>query len=101
MTETTAATEREKGRRAALLSSAGRRLRLLPSSLRTRILAWFIGLLALATLASVLVTREVLRLRIDERIDDELVQEAAELRRFARGNDPETGEPFGPRVERI
>jgi two-component system OmpR family sensor kinase len=72
-----------------------------PSSLRTRIVAWFIGLLALATVASVLVTREVLLIRLDQRIDAELVQETAELRRLARGNDPRTGKPFGQRVDRI
>ena len=77
------------------------RLRWVPSSLRTRIVAWFIGLLALATVASVLVTREVLLIRLDQRIDAELVQETEELRRLARGNDPATGEPFGGRVERI
>lgn len=101
MTETAATTEQGGERRGAFLSSLGRRLRLLPSSLRTRILVWFIGLLALGALVAVLVTREVLELRLAERIDDELVQEAAELRRLARGNDPETGEPFGARVERI
>jgi signal transduction histidine kinase len=73
----------------------------LPSSLRTRILAWFIGLLALAMLASVLVTRTVVLVRLDQRIDAELVQEAGELRRLAAGNDPETGRPFGLRVRRI
>jgi signal transduction histidine kinase len=100
-TAMTATTERESESRGAFLSSAGRRLRLLPSSLRTRILVWFIGVLALGTLVAVLVTREVLDLRLAERIDDELVQEAAELRSLARGNDPETGEPFGARVEQI
>jgi signal transduction histidine kinase len=77
------------------------RLRWVPSSLRTRIVAWFIGLLALATVASVLVTREVLLIRLDQRIDAELVQETEELRRLATGNDPATGAPFGGRVERI
>jgi signal transduction histidine kinase len=71
------------------------------ASLRTRIIAWFIGLLALATLSSVLVTRTVLLVRLDQRIDRELTQEAAELRRLATGNDPETGEPFGSRATRI
>jgi signal transduction histidine kinase len=72
-----------------------------PWSLRTRIVAWFIALLALATVSSVLVTREVLLLRLDQRIDSELVQETAELRRLAEGKDPETGKAFGPRVKRI
>ncbi|MGH3112111.1 MAG: sensor histidine kinase, partial [Gaiellaceae bacterium] len=71
------------------------------SSLRTRILVWFVGVLALGTLVAVLVTREVLQLRLDERIDEELAQEAAELGKLADGNDPETGRPFGARVERI
>jgi two-component system OmpR family sensor kinase len=71
------------------------------SSLRTRIVAWFIGLLALATVASVLVTREVLLIRLDQRIDAELVQETAELRRLASGNDPLTGRAFGQQVDRI
>ena len=71
------------------------------ASLRTRIIAWFIGVLALATLSSVLVTRTVLLVRLDQRIDAELTQESAELRRLARGNDPETGEPFRSNVRRI
>jgi signal transduction histidine kinase len=66
-----------------------------------RIVAWFIGLLLLATGSSVLVTREVLLIRLDQRIDAELVQEAAELRRLASGNDPETGRPFGQEVRRM
>ena len=71
------------------------------SGLRARILAWFIGLLVLATVASVGVTAAVLEIRIDQRVDSELVQEAGELRRLAAGNDPATGRPFGPRVQRI
>ncbi|HVM16380.1 MAG TPA: HAMP domain-containing sensor histidine kinase [Gaiellaceae bacterium] len=69
--------------------------------MRTRILLGFVGVLAIATLASVLVARSFLLSRVDERIDDELVQEAAELRRLAGGIDPATGEPFGTNVERI
>jgi signal transduction histidine kinase len=72
-----------------------------PWSLRTRIVAWFIALLALATVSSVLVTREVLLLRLDQRIDSELVQETEELRQLAKGKDPETGRAFGPHVKRI
>jgi signal transduction histidine kinase len=72
-----------------------------PSSLRARIVAWFIGVLALTTAATVLVTATVLGIRVDQEVDSELVQEAAELRRLAGGNDPETGRPFGPRVGRV
>ena len=78
-----------------------RSLRLLPSSLRTRILAYFIGLLALATITSVVVTRTVLHVRLDQRISEELTQEAGELRRLAGGIDPETGRPFGTNVRRV
>jgi two-component system, OmpR family, sensor kinase len=72
-----------------------------PTGLRTRILAWMLGLLVLATVASVVVTREVLLVRLDQRIDRDLVQESGELRRLARGVDPATGRRFGPNVRRI
>jgi signal transduction histidine kinase len=75
--------------------------RWVPASLRARIVAWFIGVLALTTASTVLVTATVLGIRTDQRVDAELVQEAAELRKLAGGNDPETGLPFGQRVGRI
>ena len=78
-----------------------RRLRRLPSSFRFRILAGYVGLLALATLVSIVVAREALERRLDQRIDRELVQESRELRQLASGNDPETGEPFNARAGRI
>ena len=87
--------------RTSLARTARERLRWVPSSLRTRVLAWFIALLTLATGAFVVVTYEVLLIRLDQRVDAELAQEAAELRRLATGNDPETGRPFGTRVRRI
>lgn len=71
------------------------------ASLRTRIIVWLIGILAVATCASVIVTRTVLLVRLDQRIDAELVQESAELRSLATGNDPATGEPFGANATRI
>jgi signal transduction histidine kinase len=72
-----------------------------PASLRARIVAWFIGVLALTTASTVLVTATVLGIRVDQQVDSQLVQEAAELRRLARGNDPETGQPFGGHVRRV
>ena len=101
-TTMTDATDRgtDEVRRVSLRATA-RRLRWIPGSLRTRILASFIVLLALAVISSVFVTRVVLQVRLDQRIDDELTQEAAELRRLAAGNDPTTGAPFGRRVRRI
>jgi signal transduction histidine kinase len=69
--------------------------------IRLRLVWWFIVVLALATLGSVVIVREVLLQRLDARIEAELVQEIDEVRRLADGNDPETGEPFAGRVDRI
>ena len=75
-----------------------RRLR----SVQVRILASYVGLLTLATALSVVVAREVLVAQLDSRIESELVQEAGELEQLAlQGQDPETSQPFGDRVERI
>ena len=75
-----------------------RRLR----SVRVRILASYVGLLTLATALSVVVAREVLVAQLDNRIEGELVQEAEELSALVEdGQDPETSEPFGDRVDRI
>jgi two-component system OmpR family sensor kinase len=77
------------------------RLRRLPS-VRLRIIAVHLGLLAVATIASVLVAERVILLRLDERIDRELAQETWELRRLAEeGVDPATGKPFGDDVRRL
>jgi signal transduction histidine kinase len=76
------------------------RLRWVPTSLRARIVAWFIGVLALATLSLVIVTHQVLSIRLDQRIDSDLTQEADELRALSRGNDPQTSRNFTS-VQRI
>jgi signal transduction histidine kinase len=105
-TRTTTAVPTTEARAAATARQAGERLasalrRLPPAGLRLRVLAAFVGLLAFATVASVLVTRQVLLIRLDQHIDAELVQESGELRRLAAGNDPRTGERFGGNVKRI
>lgn len=64
-------------------------------------LAWYVGLLALATIASIVVARQVLITRLDQGIDAELVEEEGELHRLAGANDPATGRPFDGHVERI
>jgi signal transduction histidine kinase len=69
--------------------------------IRLRLVWWFIVVLALATVGSVILVRQVLIGRLDARIQSELVQEVNEVRRLAEGNDPATGEPFGQRVDRI
>jgi two-component system, OmpR family, sensor kinase len=71
------------------------------ASFRVRLLAGYIGLLAVATLLAVFIAREALERRLDRRIDEALVQESRELRQLARGNDPETGERFAGDAERI
>jgi two-component system, OmpR family, sensor kinase len=76
-------------------------LRRVYASFRVRILAGYVGLLAAATILSVFVAREALERRLDQRIDEALVQESRELRQLARGNDPETGERFAGDVRRI
>jgi two-component system, OmpR family, sensor kinase len=68
---------------------------------RTHVLAWFVAVVAVAVVGSVLIGRQILLARLDARIDQELRQEVEELRRLATGDDPETGEPFGGNVERI
>jgi two-component system OmpR family sensor kinase len=110
MTETTAETTtrpvsaRQASQVAVTPSRLGdgiERLRWLPSSLRARIVAWFIGALALSTIGLVVVTYEVLQFRIDQRIDAELQQEVAELNKLvAEGLDPDTSRPFAG-VKRI
>lgn len=87
-------------------AEAGRRLpraslRRVFASFRVRILAGYVGLLAAATVLSVFIAREALERRLDQRIDEALVQESRELRQLARGNDPETGERFAGDVDRI
>lgn len=77
------------------------RVRRALSSIRLRLLLSIGGLLALALLASVLAVRAVLLERLDRRVNAELIQEVEELRALAAGRDPETGEPFGARVDRI
>jgi signal transduction histidine kinase len=75
--------------------------RRLALGIRGRVLLWFIAILSAATIAAVLVTRQILIAGVDARIDEALVQEAEELRRLSGGRDPRTGEPFGNEVSRI
>jgi signal transduction histidine kinase len=62
----------------------------------------FVLIMGTATLVSVLLVRQVLLSGLDDRIDEDLVQESRELRRLVEdGFDPETGEPFGTDVRRL
>ncbi len=111
MTMTTTRTETAERSRAdiapesaTLRANPSRRTRSLnpfTRSARARILASYLILLAFSTLASVAAIRQVMLMRLDDRIDEALVQEGEEFRRLARGRDPLTGRPFGSDVRRI
>ena len=73
----------------------------LAGGVRIRILASNVILLALAGLFSVLVVRQALHVRLDDRVEQDLEQEIQEFRKLAAGTDPETGRPFGTNVRRI
>jgi two-component system OmpR family sensor kinase len=71
-------------------------------SVRVRILASYVILLAAASLVSVFAARQVLLVRLDDRIQADLEQEVREFRTLAeKGTDPATGRPFGDDVDRI
>jgi two-component system OmpR family sensor kinase len=72
------------------------------AGIRARFLAVYVGLLAFATFASVVIAERIIVSRLDARIDRELVQESRELERLATmGRDPATGRRFGDDVARI
>jgi signal transduction histidine kinase len=76
----------------------------MPSALRsarTRILASYLVLLAFSTLASVIVIRQLLLVRLDNEVEQTLVQESQEFRQLVGGRDPRTGEPFAGNLRRI
>lgn len=70
-------------------------------SVRSRLVGAGILLLAITLGLSALAVRQVLLIRAQERIDDELVQETEEFRGIADGLDPRTGKPFDGGVQRI
>ncbi|MGH2827794.1 MAG: sensor histidine kinase [Actinomycetota bacterium] len=69
--------------------------------MRARLLLRYLLLLSIAAIASVSIVRQIVVARVDERIQKSLNQEVEELRRFADGIDPQTGKPFGDRIQRI
>lgn len=83
--------------------SSGRALKriLFGGGLRVEIMAIYVLALTLAIAGSLLALRAILLNRMDERIQANLQQEVAELRKLSKGDDPETGKPFDGRVRRI
>ena len=73
-----------------------------PRSARARILLSIVLLLFFSSAVALVVDRQLLLGRVDERVDTELAQEVQEFRRLVRdGRNPETGEPFGTDVRAI
>ena len=64
-------------------------------SARTRILGWYIALLAISLVAALFVQRAFLLAQVSAEIDESLDQEVAELEQLAQGTNPATGELFG------
>ena len=89
--------------RAAMTPERPRRTAIgrITGDIRVRILASYVVLLLIASIVSVLVVRQVLLVRLDDRIEDDLAQEVQEFKRLAGGDDPETGRPFGTDASRI
>src|SRR5687768_3671198 len=76
--------------------------RRISGSLRSRLLVSYIVLLAIASFASVLAVRQVLLVRLDDRVADDLQQEVEEFENLAdEGVDPESGRPFGNDVKTL
>ena len=120
----TAEANLERGGAADAASPSGkrrppRRVQLL--GLRTRIVLGFAVLMTIAALLSVFILRHVLLTRLDERVNQHLVQEVTELRQLIGGTypdgscvtdldgdgscdvgrDPQTGHPFGDDIEAV
>jgi two-component system OmpR family sensor kinase len=66
---------------------------------RARLFAYSVVLLAIGIAVTVLTVRQILLVRLDQRVEDSLVQEVQEFRSLADGINPRTGLPFGPRLE--
>ena len=76
--------------------------RRITGSLRSRLLVSYVVLLAIASFASVLAARQVLLVRLDDRVAEDLQQEVEEFEALAaEGVDPETGRPFGNDVKTL
>lgn len=71
-------------------------------SVRVRLLLSYVALLALAALISVFVVRQVLLVRLDDRVQENLQQEVDEFQRLAEeGVDPATGKPLREAPKRL
>jgi len=72
-----------------------------PRSARTRILAWYIVLLAGSALATNVAVYRLLTSQRDAQVEESLRQEAEEMRSLVDGLNPASGQPFGEDIEAI
>lgn len=97
MTTAPAATEAAAGTAGRVTTALRRTL----SMIRVRVVVGYVVLLAGALILVTIVVRQVLLARVDREIEHDSALEVEELRRLAAGNDPSTGEPFGPDTRAI
>jgi two-component system OmpR family sensor kinase len=71
------------------------------SSVRVRILGWYVVLLGISLIAALFLQRAFLLAQATSDVAEALDQEVGELRQLAGGIDPATGEPFGTDVAAI
>lgn len=77
-------------------------VRRITGGLRSRLLVSYVVLLAIATFASVLAARQVLLVRLDDRVAGDLQQEVQEFETLAaEGVDPDSGKPFRDDVKAL
>ncbi|OKH40227.1 two-component sensor histidine kinase [[Phormidium ambiguum] IAM M-71] len=62
---------------------------------RSRILAWYVVLMACSAIVCILLIRHVMLVRLEQRIEKSLLQEIKEFQRVVEGTNPSTGKPFG------
>ncbi len=68
---------------------------------RTRILVWYVVLMAFSILVSILAIRQVLLVRVEEHVEKSLIREVEVFRRLTKGRNPSTAQLFGDDVAAI
>jgi signal transduction histidine kinase len=81
-------------------TSAGPPIRF-PRSARTRILAWYVLLLAGSAVATNVAVYRLLTSQHDAEVEESLQQETEEMRALVDGLNPATGQPFGEDIQAI
>ncbi|HSM45066.1 MAG TPA: HAMP domain-containing sensor histidine kinase [Acidimicrobiia bacterium] len=71
------------------------------SSVRVRILGWYVALLAISLIAALFLQRTFLLAQAEAYAEEALDQEVMELQALVGGVDPATGEPFGENISAI